>query len=183
MFEDVDGPEQTTLIRALIVVGIGLPIIIEVATFGGMLSHHLLGGPGDEVPAEATPTETVTGASVGDGILTETALEASIERGTVVTTGDGWQFLLTINATNTGSEPHELQVGSVTTREGRTVEGTGTTGAIEPGSDATVTGSWLLPSGQRPASVAVAVVTQDTGGQTKSADYTVALGDIPVSNQ
>lgn len=185
MFEDVDGPEQTTLIRALIVVGIGLPIIIEVATFGGILSHHITGSPSDgaaPAPTE-TPTETFDGAAVGDEILRETSLTATITRGSVVTTDEGWQFLLTINATNADAVPRELTVGTVTTRSGSEVEGAGTTGTIEPGDSATVTGSWLLPKGQRPDSVTVTVVTSPKKETETDETYTVSLGAIPVSNE
>lgn len=179
MFDDVTGPEQSTLIRVLIVVGIGLPIIIEVATFGGMLSHQLAGGGDDGTAAASTPTPEVEGANVGDEILEAADPTAHVDRASVFTTDDGWQFLLGVNVTNAGQDPVTVTLGTVTARNGATVEGTGTTGTLAPGETGRATGSWLLPAGERPASVVVTVVTE--GGA--SAQYTVKLGDIPVSNQ
>ena len=185
MFDDVSGPDQTTLIRVLIVVGIGLPILIEIATFGGMLSHYVAGGDGgDAATASAkTPTPEVTGADTGDEVLTRAGPTVHISRASVLTTDDGWQFLLALNVTNDGERPAEVQVGAATAHNGATVAGTGTTGNLEPGETGQVTGSWMLPSGERPASVSVTVVTATSDGGTDSTAHTVELGDIPVSNQ
>lgn len=183
MFDDVPGPDQTTLIRVLIVVGIGLPILIEVATFGGMLSHYLAGGGDAGTASATTPTAEMEGADTGDEILTETDFEATISRATVLTTDDGWQFLLTLNVTNGGDRPGAVEIGAVTARNGATVAGSGTTGQLAPGETGRVTGSWMLPSGERPDAVSMTVVTEVAGGEANSTEYTVELGDIPVSNQ
>lgn len=182
MFEDVDGPKQKTLIRLLILIGIGLPILIEVATFGSLLSHHFVGGAGDG-GAAATPTPEIEGAGVGDEILAETNQTERIERASVVTADDGWRFTLTVNVTNTGRTPTEVRLGAVTTRGGATVDGSATTGRVSPGSSVSVTGGWLLPAGERPDTVAVTVVSYPSDGTATIEQYTVRLGDIPVSNR
>ena len=43
MLEDVDPPE-VSMVRVLLVLAIGLPIAIEVVTFGGLISHYVGGG-------------------------------------------------------------------------------------------------------------------------------------------
>ncbi|MFB6222952.1 MAG: CARDB domain-containing protein [Haloarcula sp.] len=182
MFEDVDGPEQKTLLRLLIIVGIGLPILIEVATFGSMLGHQLSGDAGGETAA-GTPTAEPSGASVGDTILDGSDLTVKIERTTVVTADDGWRFTLTVNVTNTGNRTATARLDSVTTQSGTTVEGSAATGHLSPGETGTVTKSWLLPPGERPATVSVTVLWNPGTGSPESSHYTVELGDIPVSNE
>ncbi|MEF8829198.1 MAG: hypothetical protein V5A49_09185 [Haloarcula sp.] len=182
MFEDVDGPEQKTLLRLLIIVGIGLPILIEVVTFGSMMGHHLTGGAGGEPVAE-TPTAEPAGAGVGDPILESSAVSARIEAASVVTTDEGWRFTLEVNVTNTASETAAVRLDSVTTRNGETVEGAASTGQLPVEQTDDVTKSWLLPSGERPDTVSVTVSLYPDGSPTQSTQYTVALGDIPVSNR
>ncbi|MFC7250149.1 hypothetical protein ACFQJ5_09900 [Halomicroarcula sp. GCM10025324] len=184
MFDDVSGPDQTTLIRVLIVVGIGLPIVIEVATFGGMLSHYVAGGGGDAGTAAAkTPTPEVAGADIDDEILAEADPTVHIERASVLAADESWQFVLTLNVTNAGEQSSAVQVGAVTAHNGATVAGAGTTGELGPSESGRVTGSWSLPLGERPDTVEITVVTETADGASDETAYTVALGDIPVSNQ
>ncbi|NLV06378.1 hypothetical protein GOC83_09580 [Haloarcula rubripromontorii] len=182
MFEDVDGPEQKTLLRLLIIVGIGLPILIEVVTFGSMMGHHLLGDSGAEAVPE-TPTAAETGAGVGDPILESADVSARIDAASVVTADEGWRFTLTINVTNTGSDPAAVRLDSVTTRGGETVADTASTGQLSVGNTDDLTQSWLLPPGERPDSVSITVFVYPDGESVQSTQYTVALGDIPVSNR
>ncbi|WP_423998777.1 hypothetical protein ACOZ4I_09220 [Haloarcula salina] len=183
MFEDVDGPEQKTLIRLLIVIGIGLPILIEVATFGSMLGHHVVGDGGGGDAAPETPTAAETGVVTGDEILDETNLSARIESASVVTENDGWRVTVTVNATNTGQTPAAVRLGAVTSRSGTTVDGAATTDRIRPGESATVTESWLLPPGERPGRLAVTTLRYPPDGTPTTESHTVTLGDIPVSNR
>jgi len=182
MFDDVDGPEQKTLLRLLIIVGIGLPILIEVVTFGSMMGHHLIGDTRGEAVPE-TPTAEQAGAGVGDPILESAAVSARIEAASVVTADEGWRFSLTVNVTNTGSDPAAVRLDSVTTRNGETVEGAGSTGKLTADQSADVTKSWLLPPGERPDTVSVTMFQYPDGESAQSTQYTVEIGDIPVSNR
>jgi len=170
MIEDIEEPSGKQWIRLLVIVGIGIPILIEVITFAGMLSH-----PAGSATSGATTTDVPAGAVEGDEILSSTEPVERIDSATVVARNDGWQFQLTIAVNNTGSSAQELRIGPVTTRAGRTVEGSVTTGSVQPGETQTVAGSWLLPKGQRPDALEVTVVGEET-------TRTVELGDIPVSN-
>lgn len=182
MFEDVGGPEQKTLLRLLIIVGIGLPILIEVVTFGSMMGHHLMGDTGVEAVPE-TPTAAEAGAGVGDPILESSAVSARIGAASVVTADEGWRFTLAVNVTNTGSDPAAVRLDSVTTRSGETVSDTASTGQLPVEGTDDVTQSWLLPPGKRPDTVSVTVFVYPDGESVQSTQYTVALGDVPVSNR
>ena len=181
MFDDVDGPEQTTLVRLLIVSAIAIPILIEVATFGSLLSHSLLSGGDGGVAATATPTAEIEGAGVGDEILTETGPVERIERAAVVTGEDSWQFVLTVAVSNPTDRPYELRLGAVETRDGETVAGGATTGTVAAGGNGTVTGAWMLPTGHQPETVAVTAV-DGTGDRADPETYSVRLGSIQLSN-
>ncbi|MFC7078684.1 hypothetical protein [Haloarcula halophila] len=182
MLDDIDGPEQTTLVRTLIVLAIAIPVLIEVVTFGSLVSHSLLGSGGDGATATATtPTVEMEGAGVGDDILTGTPAVERIDRAAVVTGEDGWRFLLTVSVSNPTDQPYELRLRAVQTRDGATVPGSATTGTVPAGGNGTVTGAWVLPKGHQPDAVrATAVTRNDTG--TRTTNDTVDLGSIQVSN-
>jgi hypothetical protein len=182
MLDDVEGPEQTSWVRILIILAIGIPILIEVVTFGGLLGHYVAGGGGDG-GAASTPTPDIEGATAGDEILPETAAVERVDSASVVTGNDGWRFTLSVAVDNSGNSTYELRLGTATTRAGRTVEGSdATTGRLAPGETGSVTGSWMLPKGQRPASVVVTVVTTPDDGTASAQQYTVDIGDVPVSS-
>ncbi|MFC6976924.1 hypothetical protein ACFQL1_22975 [Halomicroarcula sp. GCM10025709] len=184
MFDDIDGPEQTTLVRTLIVLAIALPILIEVATFGSLLSHSLLGVGGDAggaATATATPTAEIEGASVGDEVLPATPAVERIDRAAVVTGEDGWRFVLTVAVSNPTDHPYELRLGEVHTRDGETVAGGATTGTVAAGGNGTVTGAWVLPTGHQPETVAVTAVDRTADG-AETETYSIRLGSVQLSN-
>ncbi|WP_276270792.1 hypothetical protein [Haloarcula litorea] len=178
MFDD-EGPDEGDLVRVLVVLAIAIPIVIEVFTFGSLLSHYVVGG-GDG--GAATETPAVDGATEGEEILAATAPVERIERASVVTGDEGWTFTLRVAVENTGDEAYELRLGVATTRAGRTVAGPdATTGSLAPGATGSVTGSWLLPQGQRPASVTVTTVRGE-GAAATTETHDVPIGDVPVSS-
>jgi len=176
MLEDVDPPE-VSMVRVLIVLAIAIPIAIEVVTFGGLIGHYLGGGgPG---PA-ATPTSTAEagGPTVGDEILTTTAATERLDAATLTETDNGTRFVLTVTVTDPPGD-YELRLGAVTTRAGRTVEGSGaTTGRLDAGEDGLVTGTWELPDGDRPDTLTVTVVSAPGNDTPTPHEYTVELGEL-----
>ena len=179
MFDD-DGPGQSNMVRVLLVLAIGIPVLIEVVTFGGLVGHYV-GGSGDAA-GTATPTADPAGAGVGDEILAETGPTERIAAATVVAGDDSWQFVLTVNV-SAPDAPYELRLGTVTTGGGTAIDGSGaTTGSLGAGQSGTVTGTWLLPTVERPDTVAVTAVTTPENGTASAGEYTVALADVSVSN-
>jgi len=169
MFDEIDEPTGKRWIKILVAIGIGIPILIEVVTFGSMMTHSV--GP---ATGGAAATDAPAGAVEGDAILPGTAATERITGASVVTRNDGWRFRLTVAVNNTGSDGYALSLGPVTTRAGKTVTGHVNTGRLASGEHRTVSGAWLLPKGQRPDSLRVTVGENDT--------RTVRLGDVPVTS-
>jgi len=175
MFDDGDLPE-VSMVRVLLVLAIGIPIAIEVVTFGGLVGHYVGGGD-----AATTPTPEAVGATAGEEILSGTAPTERVVSASVTPGEDSWQFALTVEVTAVGSA-YELGVGDATTLTGDTVDGSGaTTGVIPAGETGTVTGTWSLPTGQRPDTVTVTAVTTPANGTASASEHTVDIGAVPVS--
>ena len=176
MFDDVDPPE-VSMVRVLIVLAIAIPIVIEVVTFSGLIGHYL--GGGGAGPA-ATPVSTAEhgGATVDDEILTATPATERIDAATLTEADNATRFVLTVTVTDP-VDGYELRPGAVTTRSGRTIEGSGaTTGTLDAGEDGLVTGTWQLPAGDRPDTLAVTVVSAPGNDTPTPREYTVDLGEL-----
>ncbi|MFB6074415.1 MAG: hypothetical protein ABEJ89_05335 [Haloarculaceae archaeon] len=152
--DDEDGGiDRRRLVRWLIVLGIGLPILVEGITFLGLMSHSVSDGGA----ATATPTPA-PGVGVGDDLLADTAVTEHVDSARVVVRDDGWEFVLTVTVENTGDSPYELRLERATSGEGTTLDSAATTGRIAPGATGNVTAAWTFPASERPETVTVTVV-------------------------
>jgi hypothetical protein len=173
---DAEGPlglDRRTLIRLLVGLGIGVPILIEAATLLGLLGDVFGGDDGDETP---TPTDAPDGVTVGDELLPDTPATDTVRAAYVA--ADGWAFTLVVGVDNTTDRTYELRLRTVTTEDGRTVEGDASTGPVAPGESGSVTGRWNLPDGASPDTVDVVSVARD--GTVTTVERTVQLGSVPV---
>lgn len=168
-----DGVDRQRLVRILVVVGIGVPILIEAVSLAGLVSHSL----GDS-GATPEPTEAVEGVGVGDELLAQTGPNETVSDAYVTAYEDRWQFVLSVSVENVTGDPYRLSFGTVTTRSGEAVETTATTGWIEPGEEGTGTATWSLPAGERPDSMTVAV-SRDRDDPAGT-EYEVQFGTISV---
>lgn len=172
---DAEGPfglERRTLIRLLVGLGIGVPVLIEGATLLGLVGD-LFGG-GDE--STATPTETAAGVGLGDELLPAAPGTHTVQAAYVA--ADGWTFTLSVGVENTTDRTYELRLRSVTTDGGDVVEGGGESGPIAPGETGSVTGRWELPDGASPDTVEAVAIARN--GTVTTVERTVDLGSVPV---
>ncbi len=142
------------LLRLLVGLGIGIPVAIEARTFLGLFRVYLLGEDSGEATATPSPTPR-SGVGVGDELMTETEPAETIREAQIRVLEDGWQFELTVAVTNTTDTPYELRLGAVRTTGGAAVEGGASTGQVAPGETTDVEDTWLLPSEDRPESLAL----------------------------
>lgn len=172
--DDGDGGvlSRRTIIRLLVGLGIGVPIIIETATFFGLVGQELGdGGDGDG----GTETPTVDRVGEGEELLPETPARETLLDSTIRAREDAWRLTITVDVENTTEMSYQLELGAVTLLDGKTVDGGARTAALAPGDSAAVTGRWDLPPGSTPDAVdATAIV----GGSATT--KTVPLQKIPV---
>ena len=167
------GISRRTLIRLLVGLGIGIPILIETLTLLGLVGQQF-GPGGTETP---TPTFGPGGVSVGGELLPETAAADTLESATI--SAEGWTFAMTVAVDNRSDRTYELRLRTVTTDAGERVPGGGESDPIPPGESGSVTGRWDLPEGASPASVDVVALSSD--GTVTKVEETVKLGSVPVS--
>lgn len=181
--EDADGAglalpiSRRTLLRLIIVVAIGIPLVLEGLTFLGLVGNQLDdGGDGGTVPTDGAANDRRV--DIDDDLLAGTD-QREILRSATVSTGEGWRFSLRINVTNTGADGYRLAVTSVTTKSGTAIAEPTSTGSLESGDRTMLTGSWDLPDGEVPERVTVRA-TVPTADGTRTVTETVILDSVDI---
>jgi hypothetical protein len=172
--DEQGGTSRRTLIRILIGLGIGIPILIEAATFLGLVGQQLSGddgGGGDET----TPTPEPDRVGTGDELLPETPATDTMAAATLLAREDVWKLSITAQVENTTEQSYQFEFGAIHLMGDETVDGGGESDALAPGESTTVTGRWDLPPGSTPLAVDV---TGIVGGERTA--KTVPLEKIPV---
>ncbi|MCF2240663.1 hypothetical protein KI372_04420 [Halobacterium salinarum] len=179
-----DGVPRRWLIRALVGIGFGIPVVIEGGTLVGLLKSGLFGdGDGDDAATITGPTATTSGpppVCTGDDLLAAYARSATLSDATVHAATDGWRFALTVAVENTGDRPYELRLGTVTTQNGSRVDGTAATDRLGVGESATLSATYALPDGETPATMTIVGVDYVDGGGERLTRHTVRFGNVPV---
>jgi hypothetical protein len=188
--EDAEAHRRRTIIRLLVGFGIGIPVLVELATFVGLIEQSLLGGdgdegddggggagaPGDQTGGTDTPDADEAGVGVGDELLPETTQRETLTVASFRAGDDQWVLTLAAEVENTGSAPYTVQFASLVTQAGRRVEGSHRAVTVSPGETGQVTGTWQLQPGSRPD----VVVVRTTEGDATPTDHEVDLGRIPL---
>lgn len=169
--------ERRTLIRLLVGLGIGIPILIEGLTLLGLVETHLQGddenGDGNRVPERRV--------GIGDEMLPSTPQTETLTTATLQGTSEPWLLTLTASVTNTGETPYELRFTAVILGDGTSLAGNASTGQIPPGETETVTQQWELPSGSTPQALdVVSIRFPRNAGTPETVSERVPLAKIPV---
>jgi len=172
------GISKRTLIRLLVGFALGVPLVVEGATFFELFRNQF--ADGDE---GGTPTATETpdpAVAVGDDVLPETDRSETLASAVLrEVEGDRWPLSLTVEVRNSGPTDYEFQLLAVHLDDGRTVSGRTSTDRLAPGERRTISAKWSLPAGATPRAVdAVALVYGDDGVET--IERRVTLAKIPV---
>lgn len=169
--------ERRTLIRLLVGLGIGIPVLVEVLTFLGLIETRLFGDGANG--AGRTPTEGPRRVGVGDELLPDTSPAETVTEAVVRGQDQPWVFVLVVEVDNGTENAYELRLGTLTLGSGRTVGGAARTGRIPPGGTSQVTGAWEIPQGSSPDVLEVVAIEYAEAGPTEMRAQ-VPLAKVPV---
>lgn len=170
---------RRSLVRWLIAVAIGVPVLIEVLTFAGMLDRGPF-GTDDDVPAR--PTERPVG--VGDELLPETPEVETLVAASVRTAESTWTLRLEARIDNAADTDYEFRFADASADGTSGIAGGGSSGRVPPGGTATAIGRWEIPPGSTPETVEAIGIRFPAGGRdATTVRRTVPLAKVPVSRR
>ena len=179
---EADDATRRWLIRFLVGLGIGIPILIEGATLLRMVRSFLFGGDGGGGGNESDDGgDTDPTVDIGDEILTATPQPETLRRAVVISGESVWEFEATIRVENTGNEPYTFRVDAMTTDAGNRIADPASTEQLAPGETATIEHTWRMPAGERPGTFEVVGIVETAAGEDLT-ERTVELGEFPIQN-
>lgn len=150
-----DGFDRRRLVRWIAALAFGVPLVLELITFGGLIGRSLFS---QETRTGTQPTSTSTqlstGVGVGEDLLPETAADETVRRSEVRRGSEGsLTYVLRVEVENGTEDPVALVLNGVQLRNGRTIQGVSRTGTVPPEGVGAVTGAWRLPGESMPKGV------------------------------
>ena len=173
-----DETDRRRLIMYVLAVAFAVPLVVEGATFVGLVGSYV--GDGGAAAASTTP-KPAAGLAEGEELLDETDRTERVTTLALRSSEAAWMLTLSVRVENGGDLPCELRLGAVTTQSGQRVAGSATTGRVESGTTATVSAQWSLPEGERPRTVAVTAVEFEDGERVL-VEREVSTGHVPVQS-
>lgn len=170
------GVSRRTLLRILIAVAVGIPILIESITFLRLL---LSPDEDEEDGGDGTGDDAV---GIGDEILKETPQEETISNAVVLVREENWFFSLGVEIQNNTQKEYRIEFGNVKTKSGKTFPSEVGSFIVEPEQTRTVESEWVLPEAEMPDEVTVTAVYSDEQGEQQEITQDIKLGKIPLQS-
>ena len=171
--------ERSTLVRLLVVLAIGIPLVLEAATFAGLFDSRVLdGGPATETPTATPGAPPADAVGVGDELLPATPQRETVTAASVGREDGARTFRLTVAVENDAESSYELRLDALTTDRGKTVTGGGRTEQLPPGANTTLTGRWELAPGEDPRAVIVVATLTSPAGERETVTRRVTLAAV-----
>jgi hypothetical protein len=172
-----DGHGRRRLLRIVVALAFGVPLVVEGATLLGFLREAFGGGDGGSDGGGAgasTATPPADGVGVDEELFPSTTPNERMRAAVVESTDDGRRFVTTVQVDNAAEDPYELTLTGLTTDTDTRLDAAASTGRVAPGESAVVTGEWSLPDGEHPRRLHATGVL-GTGDSAETHDLTATI--------
>lgn len=169
------------LVKWLLIVGVGVPVLVEGITFFGLVGHHVSDSGKEEASATSAHAQAPE-VSIGDDLLSSTPLVERVTEAREWAYGEHWAFELTITLEKPPEKGCRIVFDSLRTEDGNMVADEKELqweGGDEDEDDLAQTVQWIIPPGDQPFSVRVRAFSGEDQQQPLKTQY-VTFGKIPV---
>jgi hypothetical protein len=174
---DEEGSKKT-LVRILIAVGIGIPVLVELLTLFNLINVQLFE---DEkaIRQEAPPTE-IREYMIGDTLFADSVTPITIQDMLVKVSPQSWRFELALaRSGSTTTAGPLLTVDSLKLKSGEIVSDAQSWEMGKSSGSDTTRFNWMLPSGEIPTVLYISA-QRSVQKDSVSNQQQVQLGNIPV---
>lgn len=178
---DASQTSMQRLVKWLLIVGVGVPVLVEGITFFGLVGHHVSDSGKEEAsgtPAHARAPEV----NIGDDLLSSTSLVERVTEAREWAYGEHWAFELTIALEKPPEKGYRIVFDSLRTEDGNMIADEKELqweGGDEAEDDRAQTVQWIIPPGDQPFSVRVRAYDGKDARQPVQTQY-VTFGKVPV---
>ncbi len=181
MSEETSNSSTKRLVKILVIVGIGIPVLVELMTLFNLIDSQMLGGEDPEAKSDEQVTE-VQGISQGDSLFTEYATVVTVDTLRVNVSARNWRFVLGLRAADSVDQKElQLQVDSLKLQSEKVLRGDESySWNIANELPVTAHGGWELPNGDIPTMLYISSRQKANQDSLARVQQEVPLDKIPV---
>jgi len=181
MTEENSGNSTKRLVKILVMVGIGIPVLVELMTLFNLLNVQIFGDEKDSNSFDTNITE-VRGVGEGDTLFAEQGSKLTIDQLRVEVSTQQWRFTISMTAVDSISQDElQISVDSLNLQSNKTLLGSESRSwEVRQTAPAKVHGEWILPNGDIPTKLYVSIYHQAGEDSTYQLNQEVPLNKVPV---
>lgn len=181
MAEEKSQSSTKRLVKILVIVGIGVPVLVELMTLFNLIDSQMFGGDENEIQQQEQAAE-VREISQGDSLFKDQASPVIIDTLRVDVRGRDWRFKLGLRAVDSvRQETFQLQVDSLKLQSDKIMSSEDASfWQVVEEVPAGVYGSWDLPDGDIPTALYLSSWQAVDSDSLTHIQQEVPLDKIPV---
>jgi hypothetical protein len=181
MPEEKSNNSTKRLVKILVIVGIGIPVLVELMTLFNLINVQIFEDEKD-ANSEGFDVEEVRGFNEGDTLFTEYSSPLVIDELRIKVSVQKWRFVLGMTSVDSISQDM-LQIGvdSLKLQSDKILSGNeNSSWEVTQSKPAKVYGEWELPNGDIPKKLFIGIQQQIGEDSTEKVTQEVPLDKVPV---
>lgn len=168
------------LVKILIAVGIGVPVLIELMTLFNLINVQIFGGGDEEINQKEEPVSEVQRFAEGDTLFKDYTSPVLIDEMRAKVSVQQWRFALRLVTLDTWDTVHPLKIDSLQLQSGQVLDIQKTYDWEPKDTERSISDEWILPSGDIPVTLFITSEQPVSGDSSERVQQEVNLDNIPV---
>lgn len=181
MSEEKSDSSTKQLVKILVIVGIGVPVLVELMTLFNLINVQIFEDEKD-ANSQGFNVEDVRGFGEGDTLFSDQAFAIVIDELRIKVSAQEWRFALGLTSANSSSQDElEISVDSLRLQSKKMLSGDeNNSWEVEQSVPAQVYGEWILPNGDIPTKLFISSYQKTGKDSTKKVSREIPLDKVPV---
>lgn len=181
MTEEQSNNSTKRLVKILVIVGIGIPVLVELLTLFNLVNVQIFEDDKD-ANSQGFDVEEVRGFSEGDTLFSDQASPIVLDFLRAKVSAQEWRFAIGLGSTDSVSQNElKISVDSLRLQSKKILLSSDSNSwEVRQSLPAQVYGEWVLPNGDIPTMLFISMDQKITADSTKKVSREVRLGKVPV---
>ncbi|GAA5521802.1 hypothetical protein LQ318_08605 [Aliifodinibius salicampi] len=179
--EDPSGNSTKRLVKVLVIIGIGIPVLVELMTLFNLINVQIFEGE-QEVNQQNESIAELRAIEEGDTLFADYSNALTINLLRIKVSAQEWRFALGLNSVDSLVQQQlQVKVDSLKLQSGKILSGTGNNPwEIDDTVPLAMSAEWELPNGDIPGILYISSFQYIESDSTKRIQQEIPLGKIPV---
>lgn len=168
------------LLKILIVVGIGIPVLIELLTLFNLVNVQIFGSEDDEIDQQKEPVTEMQRFAEGDTLFADYRSSVLIDQMRAKVSANQWHFVLRLINLDTSDTIQPIKIDSLQLQSGQMLEVQKKYDWNTTDNEFHISDEFSLPAGDIPVTIYISFVQPDSEDSKAYVQQEVKLDNIPV---